>query len=459
MLAVYCGAMIAAHLEPILQRMRGDALHLFREAIQAADPEKSVRRHLLIRDGFLQAGGTSLPLAHFHRIMVIGAGKASASMAKAVEDLLGERIHSGAVLVKDGHGLPLDRIEVLEAGHPIPDERGIKATGRVCSLAQTAGKEDLLICLLSGGGSALLVSPAEPVTLRDKQLLTQILLACGATIHEINSVRKHLSQVKGGGLARHAYPATVLTLVLSDVVGDDLDVIASGPTVPDRSTFQDVATVFDLYKIWEKVPWSVAHRVRTGLLGEVSETPKPGDPVFDRCHVKLVGTNLSALEAAKISAESMGYRTVILSAGMEGETDEVARMHAAVAKEILASGNPLPPPACILSGGETTVTLRGEGKGGRNQEFVLAATVALQGAEHVVVLSAGTDGTDGQTDAAGAVGDGHTVSRGRDKGLDAGDHLRRNDAYSFFHALGDLVITGPTRTNVMDVRVLLVRRP
>lgn len=332
MLAVKCGPMIAGLREPILQRMRGDALHLCREAIGAADPEEGVRRHLVARDGFLLAGGTSLPLADFQRILVVGAGKASASMAKAVQGLLGERIHSGVVLVKDGHGLPLDRIEVLEAGHPIPDERGIIATGRVCTLARTAGREDLIICLLSGGGSALLVSPAEPVTLRDKQVVTEILLACGATIHEINSVRKHLSQVKGGHLARQACPATVLTLVLSDVVGDDLDAIASGPTVPDRSTFRDVAAVFDRYQIWDKLPFSVSQRVRRGLSGEVSETPKPGDPVFDRCHVELVGTNLLALEAAKRAAESMGYRTLILSAGMEGETDEVARMHAAVAK-------------------------------------------------------------------------------------------------------------------------------
>lgn len=451
--------MIVGLREPVLQRMRRDALHLFREAIGAADPEEGVLRHLLMRDGFLQAGGISLALADFHRITVVGAGKASAAMARAVEGLLGERIHSGAVVVKDGHGLPLDRIEVLEAGHPLPDERGIIATGRVCTMAQTACKEDLLICLLSGGGSSLLVSPAQPVTLRDKRLVTQILLVSGATIHEINTVRKHLSQVKGGGFARHAYPATVLTLVLSDVVGDDLDVIASGPTVPDRSTFQDVATVFDRYWIWEKVPCSVSHRVRKGLLGEVSETPKPGDPVFDRCCVELVGTNLSALEAARRAAEALGYRTLILSTGMEGDTDEVARMHAAVAKEILRSGNPLPTPACILSGGETTVRLRGEGKGGRNQQFVLAAAVALQGTEHVVVLSAGTDGTDGPTDAAGAIADGRTVSRGKEKGLDAEDHLRRNDAYPFFQALGDLMITGPTRTNVMDVRIFLVRRP
>jgi len=454
-----CGPMVAAAGKPIVQRMREDALRLFREAIQAADPQECVRRHLRLSDGILQAGQASFRLADFHRIVVVGAGKASAPMAKAVEALLGERISSGAILVKQGHGLPLDRIQVLEAGHPIPDERGVEGTARIRFLTEAAGEGDLVICLLSGGGSSLLVSPAEPVTLGDKQELTQILMECGATVHEINAVRKHLSRLKGGGLTRCAHPAHVLTLVLSDVVGDDLDVIASGPTVPDRSTFRDVAAVFSRYGIWERLPPSVARRARGGLRGEVPETPKPGDPLFDRSHVELVGTNLASLEAAKRAAGSMGYRTLILSAAMEGDTAEVARMHAAVAKEILRSGNPLPPPACILSGGETTVTLHGAGKGGRNQEFVLAAALAIRGLEHVAILSGGTDGTDGPTDAAGAVADGRTISRAQDRGMDAEDHLRRNDSYPFFRELGDLVITGPTRTNVMDIHIVLVERP
>jgi hydroxypyruvate reductase len=302
------------------------------------------------------------------------------------------------------------------------------------------------------------VAPAEGITLEDKQKITQLLLACGATIHEINSVRKHLSRVKGGGLARLAYPATVVSLMLSDVVGDDLDVIASGPTVPDSSTFKDVVEVLKRYDIWNRVPPSVRDRVDKGERGEIAETPKPRDPAFEHSSWQLVGTNLQALIAASKEAEHLGYRALILSARIEGETREVAKVHAAIAKEIRDSENPITLPACILSGGETTVTLQGQGRGGRNQEFALASAIALAGERDVIVLSGGTDGTDGPTDAAGAIADGHTVERAREKGLDPYDYLRRNDAYPFFEALEDLLMTGPTRTNVMDVRIFLVDR-
>ena len=319
-----------------------------------------------------------------------------------------------------------------------------------------AGETDLVICLISGGGSALLAAPADGITLEDKQEVTRLLLACGATIHEINAVRKHLSLVKGGGLARLAQPATVVSLILSDVVGDNLDVIASGPTVPDSSTFHQAAEVLYRYEIWHQIPPRVRERVQKGMAGEVEETPKPQEPFFERCHWELMGSNLQALLAARQEAERQGYSSLILSAGVEGETREVAKVHAAMAREALRSDNPLAPPACLLSGGETTVTLRGKGRGGRNQEFVLASAIALEGVEGVVVLSGGTDGTDGPTDAAGAIADGQTIARARTVGLDPEDHLHRNDSYPFFEALGDLLITGPTRTNVMDVRIVLV---
>jgi glycerate 2-kinase len=313
----------------------------------------------------------------------------------------------------------------------------------------------MVICLISGGGSALLPLPAEGLSLQDKQDTTKVLLACGATIHEINSVRKHISMVKGGGLVRAAYPATLISLILSDVVGDDLDVIASGPTVPDSSSFQNCMTIFDKYGIREKVPETVLNHIRKGIEGEVPETPKPADPVFTRTQGVIVGSNLACMEAAEKKAHSLGYHTLMLSTMIEGETREVACVHAGIAKEVLKSGHPLSPPACVLSGGETTVTITGRGLGGRNQEFVLAAAMGLSGWERIVVLSAGTDGTDGPTDAAGAVADSQTIQRAEALGLNPVDFLFNNDAYHFFEKLEDLVKTGPTNTNVMDLRIML----
>jgi hydroxypyruvate reductase len=302
------------------------------------------------------------------------------------------------------------------------------------------------------------VAPAEGVTLKDKQQVTQLLLACGASIHEINTVRKHLSRVKGGGLAHAAHPATLVSLILSDVIGDDLDTIASGPTVPDSTTFKQAEQILRRYGIWDQVPESVRMYLEKGVKGEIAETPKPGDSSFQKDTWELVGTNLQALKAARKEAERLGYRTMILSGMMEGEAREVAKAHAAIAKEVLSSGNPIALPACVLSGGETTVTLQGDGKGGRNTEFALASAIALEGKKHVIVLSGGTDGTDGPTDAAGALADGETVARARKRNLDPLDYLRRNDSYTFFKTLNGLVTTGPTRTNVMDVCVMLLRR-
>ena len=313
-----------------------------------------------------------------------------------------------------------------------------------------------MLCLISGGGSALLVAPAEGVTLEDKQAVTRLLLACGADIHEINTIRKHLSRAKGGGLARFAYPATVISLILSDVIGDDLNVIASGPAVPDTSTFEDTRRVLEKYDIQDRVPASVQSRIQQGLVGDIEETPKIGDAVFQKCYTELVGTNIQALKAAGQQAEELGYQTLILSSTVEGEAREVVKVLTAIGKEVRDSGNPLSAPACILCGGETTVTIRGDGKGGRNQEFALAAALGLDGIENIVVLAGGTDGNDGPTDAAGAMADGRTLARAQAKGLDPLDYLRRNDSYHFFQTLEDLVITGPTLTNVMDVYMILV---
>jgi glycerate 2-kinase len=441
---------------PALKKLRKDATAIFRSGLDAVDPEEAVRRHLRIEGGILSLEERRYDLDACEHILVVGAGKAVAPMAKALEDMLGDRIDSGVLVVKDGHGLPLKKIRVREASHPVPDERGVAGTLEILRLLESAGRRDLVLCLISGGGSALLIAPAEGISLPDKQATTRSLLACGATIHEINTIRKHLSRAKGGQLTRAAHPAGVLSLILSDVVGDDLDVIGSGPTVPDRSSFQDTVDIFKRYDIWTRIPDPVRERVLRGVNGIVPETPKPGDPVFDGGAQVLVGSCLRALTAAAESAEQLGYRSLILSSKVEGEAREVARAFAAVGKEVLSSGHPLKPPACILMGGETTVTLQGEGRGGRNQEFVLAGAIALDGTDRVVLLAGGTDGTDGPTDAAGALADGHTIRKAKALGMDPHTFLKRSDSYHFFKPLDDLIITGPTRTNVMDVYMLLV---
>ncbi len=444
--------------QSILEEMRKQAFEIFQVALRAVDPVEAVLRHVRREDDSLLIGERRLQLKNYERILVVGAGKADAPMAKAVEQILGERVSDGVIVVKDGHGLPLKHVRLQEASHPVPDERGIKGAEDILAVLHGAGERDLVICLMSGGGSALLVAPVVSVSLEDKQEVTRQLLASGANIHEINMVRKHLSRVKGGGLARVAHPATVVSLILSDVIGDDLDVIASGPTVPDSSSFREAARVLKQYGIWDKLPKAVRGHLKKGVNGEIEETPKPGDPSFQRDLWELVGTNLQALEAASKEAERQVYAPLILSAMIEGETRDVAKMLAAIAKQALRSGHPIAPPACLLSGGETTVTLQGDGKGGRNTEFALASAIAMDGEKHVVVLSGGTDGTDGPTDAAGAIADGETMARARAQGLDPADYLRRNDSYSFFERLGDLMMTGPTRTNVMDVCIMLVRR-
>lgn len=421
--------------------LRRQALSIFRAAVAAADPGSAVRRHL-----------DRLDTAKYRDIYVVGAGKAGASMAAAVERILGKRITGGLVNVKYGHLAKLRRIELNECSHPVPDERGVAGAERIAKIAESAGRDDLVLCLVSGGASALLPLPAPPISLEEKQEVTSLLLACGADIHEFNAVRKHLSQIKGGQLARLAWPARVEALLLSDVIGDDPGVIGSGPAAPDATTFVDMARIVEKYGIADRLPTSVMRRLEHGQRGEIAETPKPGDPIFRRVSNAVIGSNRLALAAAKRCARGHGFRTVVLSSEIQGETREIARMHGAIAREIALRGQPLRPPACIISGGETTVTLRGSGLGGRNQEFVLAAALEIAGLPDTVVLSAGTDGTDGPTDAAGAIADGNTLARNPQGAA----YLNANDSYHYFEGLGDLVKTGPTLTNVMDVRVVLV---
>jgi hydroxypyruvate reductase len=421
--------------------LRQHARTIFQAALSAADPAGAVERHLKRRD-----------FSRFRDIYVVGAGKAGASMAQAAERVLGRRIAAGLLNVKYGHTVKLRRIELNECGHPVPDENGVAGAERIARIAAGAGKDDLVICLISGGASALLPLPAEGITLEEKQATTRLLLASGADIHEFNTVRKHISRIKGGQLARLAAPARVESLMLSDVIGDNLDVIGSGPTAPDVSTFASVVEIFDRYGIRERVPASVRERIEQGARGAVPETPKPDDAVFARVRNTIVGSNRLALTAAARRARALGYRTLVLSSEVQGEAREIARMHAAIASEMARTGHPMKPPACVITGGETTVTLRGDGLGGRAQEFALAAAIDIAGLDDVVVFCAGTDGSDGPTNAAGAVADGQTISRKPD----ARRYLERNDSYHYFESLGDLVITGPTNTNVMDVCIVLV---
>ena len=439
-----------------LKQQRLDARVIFEAGLAASDPILLVRRSLQLDGTILQAGKRLYDLAKFSNPYVVGAGKATAKMALAVEALLGERIAGGIVIVKHGHSIPLKKLVIVEAGHPIPDPAGIKATEAIIQLLRRTQKTDLIICLVSGGASALLSCPVVGLSLQDKQQTTQVLLNCGAKIQEINAIRKHISGVKGGRLAELAYPSTVLSLILSDVIDDSIDNIGSGPTAPDSSTFADCLSIIDRYGVGDMIPVAVTSFLKKGAAGKIVDTPKAGDPIFQKVQNLLIGNNEVALVAAKEKAEALGYNTLILSSSVEGEARKVAIDHVVSARDVLSSSSPIRAPACIISGGETTVTIRGAGLGGRNQEFALTAALEIDGLEGVVALSGGTDGTDGPTDAAGGIVDGTTVQRARDKELDARSYLERNDSYPLLKAVGDLLVTGPTLTNVMDLRLILI---
>jgi hydroxypyruvate reductase len=417
-------------------------------ALRAVDPYRAVS------DALRQAD-----IAPDERIYVLGAGKAGAAMARAAEDVLGERIAGGLVIVKEAHadtgGDPLKWIELVEAAHPVPDRRGAEATSRLLEMAESAGERSLVLCLISGGGSALLASPAEGVSLEDLQATTGLLLRAGTTINDLNAVRKHISTASGGQLARMAAPARVLSLILSDVVGSPLDVIASGPTAPDPTTFADALGIIERYGLSGVVAPSVVARLKRGAAGQVRETPKPGDPLFGHVENRVIASNVLAVEAAAHRASELGLNALVASTFVEGEAREVGTVLAGIAKEEMLFGRPSPRPACILFGGETTVTVRGIGVGGRNTELALSAALALDGfGPDVVVSSFATDGGDGNCEGAGAIADGTTIERARSLDLDARAALDNNDSYTFWSALGDAIVTGPTGTNVNDVMAL-----
>jgi glycerate 2-kinase len=425
----------------LFESTRADAHAIWRAALAAADVPPLVDRaldHLPI----------DLRHASARRLLVFGCGKAGGSMAATLERALGPRITEGLVVVKDGYMVTTERIVLREAGHPVPDARGQAATEEMVRRANAAGADDLIVFLVSGGGSALTPAPVLPITLAEKQDTTRLLLGAGATINELNTVRKHLSLFKGGQFARAAAPATLVALILSDVIGDPLDVIASGPTAPDPTTFADALSVLARRGVGGQVPLPVRARLETGARGEIAETPKPGDPAFKRVTNVVIGNNATVVEAAAAEARRLGYRTEILTRELQGEAREVAR-------QLVARARGQVPHTCLIAGGETTVTVRGRGRGGRCQEFVLAAALELSSEDRLVVLAAGTDGSDGPTDAAGAIADATTITRGERAGRAARAALDDNDAYTFLSAADALVVSGPTNTNLLDVYVVL----
>ena len=427
---------------------------IFDAGVRAVAPDAALMRHVCLEDGQLLVDGQSWKLPRRGRLLVLGAGKGVAPMGAAVEELLGDRIDTGMLVVKYGHGLPLQQIAQVEAAHPVPDAAGAAATRALLELAAGAAADDLVLCLLTGGASALTPAPVSGVTLEDMQQVTELLLRSGATITELNAVRKHLSRFSGGQLARTAAPAGVVSVIVSDVVGDALDVIASGPTAPDVSTFADCMDILARYGLGSAMPPAVLHHLRQGQLHQEAETPKPGDALFRHVQNTLVATNRQALDAAAEQARSHGFRPVILTDRMVGEAREQAALLVTQARQMAAELAADAQPVCLLAGGETTVTLRGRGRGGRNQEMALAASLALQDCPHICALFAGTDGTDGPTDAAGGCAwAGNLAVAGLEQARRA---LEENDSYAILHHCGALLRTGPTRTNVMDLAILLV---
>jgi hydroxypyruvate reductase len=425
--------------------LRQAARAVFDAALQAADVHPLVRRAL---------ADAQLPDAA--RIVVVGAGKASGAMAAAAEQVLGDRIVDGLVVVKDGYRADTRRVRLVEAGHPVPDARGEAAARQIRTIAEAAPADEVLLVLVSGGGSALTPAPVPPITLADKQAMTRLMLAAGANINQLNAVRKHCSLLKGGQLARAAAPARVHALLLSDVIGDPLDVIASGPTAPDVSTFAEALAILDRFDLRSRAPAPIVERLQLGQRGEIPETPKPDDPVFRHVTNVVIGNNRLVVDAAADEAVRLGYGPHVLTRSLDGEAREVAVRLVALAREIRAGRGPVAAPACVIAAGETTVTVRGRGRGGRCQEFALAAALAMDGVDGMVALAAGTDGTDGPTDAAGGIVDGASAGRARALGQDPRARLEDNDANPMLDALGDLVTTGPTNTNLLDLYLLLV---
>ncbi len=431
-------------------------VRLYGATVRAVEARAATLRAMRRIGRILTVAGQTFDFDAVRNLYVIGFGKASSAMAQAAEATLYGPITAGIVVTKYDHALPTQIVAVREASHPTPDEAGIAATTEILALCDAAGPDDLVLCLVSGGGSALFECPVEGLTLEDVRETTRVLLVAGAPITALNVVRKHLSAVKGGQLARRVAPAALVTLILSDVIGDPLNVIASGPTVPDNTTFAQALAVLDTYGVRAEVPGAVYRHLRDGARGLFPDTPFAGKPFFARTHTAIIANAQRALDAVARAATAMGYPTLVLSGGMEGEARVTARLFVSMAWQARHYGQPVPGPVCLLAAGETTVTVTGSGVGGRNTEFALAAALALDGTEGIVIGALATDGGDGPTDAGGAVVHSHTVARARARGMDPAEYLRNNDAYTFFTHVGGLARPGPTNTNVNDLMVALI---
>jgi len=438
-----------------VSQLRQHAREIWEAALHAANPSTSLHNAIQVSNGTLIVAGRRLPLDG--RLIIVGAGKAAARMAQVVEEIAGNHITGGLVVTKYGHALSLNRVQLVEAGHPIPDEMGVDAVRRTKALLSDLKPNDIVLSLISGGGSALWPSPADGITLEEKQHVTQLLLRAGATIQELNGVRKHLSGIKGGQLARWASPARVISLIMSDVIGDPLDFIASGPTAPDTTSFNEALEIIRKYGVQPAA--AILQRLEAGTRGEIPENPKPGDPIFQNVENLIIANNRLLVDAASKRARELGFHPLILGTELEGEAKDVARFLSVIGREVARSGNPVPSPACILAAGETTVKVEGIGLGGRNQEMAMAWAIGAASQSepaNCCFASVATDGTDGPTDAAGGLVDPLTCSRAIQLGLNPRKFLQENDSYHFLKATGDLILTGPTQTNLMDIQILLV---
>ena len=441
---------------PTDRKARKLALKSLEAALNAVEPRRIIRTRLALENHLLKVDSYTFDLKRFKHIYVVGGGKASGSMAEGLEQVLGDCITGGFVNVPHGTKGTTRIVKLQGASHPVPDQAGVEGTRRMVKMAKEAEKDDLLICLISGGGSSLMPLPRGNVSLSDKKEITDALLKSGATINEINTVRKHISDFKGGWLARNAYPATILNLILSDVMGDPLDFIASGPTVPDSTTFKDATNVLKKYKLWNRTPQSIKKLLVDGENNLIPETPKAKDKAFKKVYNVVVGNNRFASQAACSCLKAAKLNTILLTSTLEGEARQVGTVLASITREILVSGNPICKPAGVVAGGETTVVVTGSGKGGRNQEIALSAALKINGLIGVAIASLTTDGIDGPTDAAGAIIDSQTLERAKKIGLAPEESLTENDSYHFFSGLEDLIFTGATGTNVNDVSVVVI---
>ena len=431
------------------------AEQIFMAGVRSVLPDKLITGLMKLEGSLLTIGEHKLDLESIRNIYVIGAGKASAAMGHYVETILGTRITGGHIVVRYGYSCKLKRIVVTEAGHPIPDSNGFKATEEIIKISGKASDNDLVICLISGGGSALMADLPEGLLPEELYIINNLLIRCGATIDEINCVRKHLSLVKGGQLTRIVKPAKLVTIIISDVPGNPLEVIASGPTVPDPSTFSDALKIIEKYNLKPDITSGIMNYLKDGSLGIHPETPKPGDPVFEGTLNILAGTNQVALDAAKSKASVLGFKTYIIDTELHGDVENICESVVNTAISF-KNNKEIPKPVCLLYGGETTIRIRGDGLGGRNQHLALSAAIRLRNLPFITFLSAGTDGTDGTTDAAGAVVDSGTVSRALSLNEDPEKYIYEYDSYNFFKRVGGHIFTGPTFTNVMDMLILLL---